>query len=168
MGGGGRSGETEGERKKNLHGFKSPVLDDAKHRLLFLKAVTQDNTFSLIFCGFHANFNLLKLTTTMEGGVINNSVAIKELPVTSFLLSMGTLQEAAQLTEGEFSCQSWSKYRCRSVDERRHRRASLPCQASQVLTFERQCCANSISVASIRELLLDCHSIGTKCTSSRP
>lgn len=51
MGGGGRSGEREGERKKNLHGFKSPVLDDGKHRLLFLKSVTQD-TFSLIFVGF--------------------------------------------------------------------------------------------------------------------
>ena len=114
------------------------------------------------FCGFHTNFNLLKLTTTMEGGVINNSVAIKELPVTS------TLQEAAQFMERGFSRQSWSKYCCRSVDERRHRRASLPCQASRVLTFERQCCANSISVASIRELLLDDYSIGTKYKSSRP
>lgn len=51
MGGGGRSGEREGERKKSLHGFKSPVLEDAKHRLLFLKSVTQDS-FSLSFVGF--------------------------------------------------------------------------------------------------------------------
>ena len=70
--------------------------------------------------------------------------------------------------EVEFSCQSWSKSHCRSIDERRHHRASLPCQVSQVLTFERQYFANSISVASIRKLLLDYYSIGTKYKSSGP
>lgn len=53
-----------------------------------LPKVSYTGQFFPQFCGFHTNFNLLKLTRTTEGGVINNGVAIKELPVTSFLLSI--------------------------------------------------------------------------------
>lgn len=76
--------------------------------------------------------------------------------------------------KGEVSCQRWNKYHCRLVDERRHRRASLPCQVSWVLTAEkqpvkRQRCANSHPHrASVRELPLEYYSIGTKYKSMRP